>query len=462
MIKQGLWAPAVLSLLLAGCDLGGGEEFEKADRTFWAQNIKTEEFYSVEAVQLAGGGADDPCIVYGELAAVTTGRISRATAEAVKEEFNRYIYEPITGAFGPYKDFDGNGKLILLLLDIQDEYKPASGSSYIAGYFNPMDTFSKREYFFSNEADMIYLDIDPGRAGDAEFYSTIAHELQHLINFSTRYKNGSVRGVQDIWIDEGLSSAAEYLYNRGHIQMKVDFFNRDKGYDEYASAISRGNNFYTWVEDENLYDEYVTVYLFFQWLRIHADNGAGIYRDIITAEDLDWKAVTKAAAKHIAPEFGDWETLLGTWLLANQVNAPSGTLGYKGEIVTKPGTVGDARLVLSPGEGVFSAFNGSDAFSGPTEAEEQSSPSIRYIKVDAHGETTPITDAGQHTGTPKDRLLTFNVNTAYGRYTERPANIRGSETGRLTGVKAAGDDADPGRKAAPALKPLPVDIRIRF
>lgn len=226
MIKQFLWVIVLLSLLLAGCELGGSgsgnDNFEEADRTFWVQNTNTGRYYQVEAVQLAGGKEDDACIVYGELSAVNDKRISRDTAEAVKREFDQHIYGPITGVFGPYEDFDGNGKLILFLLDIQDGYKPLSGSSYIAGYFNPIDTFPNRVYSFSNEADMIYLDIDPGIAGAAEFYSTIAHEFQHLINFSTRYNNKDLPDVQDIWIDEGLASAAEYIYSqeygRGHIR----------------------------------------------------------------------------------------------------------------------------------------------------------------------------------------------------------------------------------------------------
>jgi hypothetical protein len=469
MIKQFLWVIVLLSLLLAGCELGGSvhDEFEKADKTFWGQNTSTGAYYLVDAVLLAGGQEGDACIVYGELSAANNNRISRITAEAVKKEFNQHIHGPITDAFGPYEDFDKNGKLILLLLDIQDDYKPSSGSSYIAGYFNRGDTYSTLLNPHSNEADMIYLDIDPGIAGGGEFYSTIAHEFQHLINFSTRRKNNA-GNVQDLWIDEGLASAAEYMYNLGrgggHIQTKIDFFNRDKGYDKYTSAISRGNNFFTWVEDENLYDEYVTVYLFFQWLRIHAGNGTGIYKDIITAEDLDLKAVTKAAAERIDPKFGDWETLLGTWLLANYVNASSGTLGYKGEISTKPAAIDDVQLVLSPGEGVFSGFSSGVTFSGPTAAEKTTSPSIRYIKVSAGGETTPINDAGHNTGTPDARLLTFSANTHHRWYTEKPAGVPGGvETGRLTGAKAAGaEPADPARTAAPDMRPLPVDVRIRF
>jgi hypothetical protein len=470
MIKQFVCVIVTSSLLLAGCELGGSNtsEFEKADRTFWGQNTSTGEYYPVEAVLLAGGREGDACIVYGELSAAINNRVTRTTAELIKGEFNQHIYGPITTAFGSYEDIDGNGKLILLLLDIQDDYKPNTGSSYIAGYFNPIDTFSKQSYSRSNEADMIYLDIDPGSAGSAEFYSTIAHEFQHLINFSVHNKNKIIPDVQDLWIDEGLASAAEYIYNRergrGHVQMKIDFFNKEKDYVKYASAISKGNNFFTWVEDENLYDEYATVYLFFQWLRIHAKNGVGIYKDIITAKDLDLKAVTGAAAKHIDPTFGDWETLLGTWLLANYVNAPSGTLGYKQEITTKPVTINDKALVLSPGEGVFSGFGGGVTFSGPTAAEKGVSPHIKYIKIGTDGKTTPINDDGQNTGgTSGDRLLTFSVNTSHRRYTEMPARITGSETGRLTGVKAAGaEPVEPARTATPGLKPLPVDVRIRF
>ena len=42
-------------------------------------------------------------------------------------------------------------------------------------------------------------------------------------------------------------------------------------------------------------DNYATVSLFLQWLRIHASNGTEIYKEILASEDRDVDAVTAAA-----------------------------------------------------------------------------------------------------------------------------------------------------------------------
>ena len=61
---------------------------------------------------------------------------------------------------------------------------------------------------------------------------------------------------QDTWINEGLSSAAEYVYKGSHITDKINYYNADPN-----TYIAQGLNFLTWL---NYYENYSTVYLFFQ------------------------------------------------------------------------------------------------------------------------------------------------------------------------------------------------------
>ncbi|GHT89903.1 hypothetical protein FACS1894137_19240 [Spirochaetia bacterium] len=201
-------------------------------KTFNAQSAVDGSWYTLSARKLAEGSY---CIVYAD----ETIGIRAAAAEAIVTEYETKIYTQITGAFGAIEDVDGNGKLIILLLDILDGYSGSGG--YVAGYFDPTHMFATSVYPRSNKADMLYLDVSPQKPESPGFYATIAHELQHLISFSQTIKTGAVRtSEQDIWINEGLSLAAEYIYG-GAQQPRIDYFNNDP-----FDTIKKGNNFFVW------------------------------------------------------------------------------------------------------------------------------------------------------------------------------------------------------------------------
>ncbi|MDR2303074.1 MAG: hypothetical protein LBE10_00600 [Treponema sp.] len=456
----------------------------KERRDFYAINALSNAPYSVRGVHLA---ENDVCIVYGEYSA----KVPLSTAEEIAREYAERIAPSITGVFGNY--YPKNKKLIILLLDILDGYSKNDGT-YVAGYFSVKDIFPKNLMSGSNEASneepMLYIDINPGKPGDDNFYPTIAHELQHLINFSSRYEKSnpdldSIKTQEDIdqfiasvqqddWVDEGLSSAAEYIYSKasgnGHIQDKIKYYNEAKNYyDKGQSNIARGNNFFTWGENDTfLYDDYATVYLFFQWLRIHA-NGTSIYRAIIESEYTDYRAVTTAARQHIPGLFEEmdstddqsweWERLLETWLAANYINAPKkedtgGLFGYNSEFTLSPVMLGGKNVSLYPGEGVYSELEG-ELFSYP-----QSSPThIRYAGLD--GTENLINRISQDISGRGNALLTFNANSTVTRNKYGvPTN---SELGTLTGI-ASPERPAPGRTTGLPAKPLPIDIRppLRF
>ncbi len=380
-----------------------------AQRTFRAVNAETNVYYDVESTLMASG---DHCMVYVENGADVT----EAVAQAVADCYDDSIYDQISTAFGAIEDVDNNGKVILLLLDIQDGYTGSGG--YVAGYFDPVNMFDSNSEPNSNEADMLFLDTYPSVAGDADFFSTMAHELQHLINFSNTYMVDGTE--QDLWINEGLSSGAEYVYSGAVNQDRVDWFNYNGN-----GAIVYGNNFFVWYgywENEdanNVLDNYATVSLFFQWLRIHASNGTAIYKDILSSSYRDYRAVTDAAALRIADQDGTWLDLLRTWDTANVLCNATGEYGYEGELtVSMPyfNAVGGATAVyLSPGEGLVSANAGAYT---PT----ASGVNIKYRGIDT--DTDAVVDAAGYTG---NRILVLNANNDNGGADEKgyPASIAG-------------------------------------
>jgi hypothetical protein len=462
-------------------DYAGKERLE-----FSAIRATNSSSYPVDAVLLA---ENDACVVYGDYNA----KVTVSTAKEIAQEYAGRIGPCITEVFGDYYH-PKNKKLVILLLDIIDGYDFTKDTTYVAGYFSMKDIFPKTLLSNSNEAPMLYIDINPGKPGDVNFYSTIAHELQHLINFSSRYrgKESETENIktsqefyaliesvqQDEWVDEGLSSAAEYIYNKaiggnekgyGHIEKKLDYYNNARQYSNAGqSRIIEGNNFFTWGEnDSHIYDDYVTVYLFFQWLRIQADNDTSIYRSIIESEYGDYRAVTAAAREHIPGLFDgidstddqteELERLLESWLAANYINAPKkenagGIFGYDGEITLNPVMLDGTSTWLYPGEGVYSKLDGK-IFDYPMNSPAH----IRYAGLSRTEETLlHITQGNSGTG---NALLTFNANHTV-TMTAAGTPTGPTELGTLASTEPASAEPSPsGRAAGIPAKPFPIDIR---
>ncbi len=368
-------------------------------RKFNATNVTNNSTYQLDAVKRAEGTYS---IVFVDTEVLNS--VSVETANTICTEFDTKIRSLVRTNFATESDVDNNGKIILLLLDIKDGYDPNNNPGYVAGYFDPTDLFSKTTYPVSNEADMIYIDVNPAVIGSTESFSTIAHEFQHLVNFNRTYLT---RGfLQDTWINEGLSSGAEYLYQGAQIQSRIDYYNYDP-----MQTIRLGNNFFVWngyweQQVGDVLADYSTVYLFFQWLQLHASNGTGIYKAILDQSYGDYRAVTTAAALKINSTFSSWETLLRTWLLANLIKDTSGYMGYKGAIDVSAwyfDSQGGYQAYLSPGEGIF-ALTASSPY--VPDNYGTSGSNIRYVGI---SENLTI----DTTGPSYDGVitLTFNANS---------------------------------------------------
>lgn len=108
--------------------------------------------------------------------------------------------------FGSPPNVDGDDRVDLLLLDIQDQYEQTG--SYVAGFFDPNDLTTNAH---SNRRDLLYLDTRPTLLRDDSLHlrqaaSTLAHEYQHLVH---AHYEGERR--ERTFVNEGLSEYAEIL-----------------------------------------------------------------------------------------------------------------------------------------------------------------------------------------------------------------------------------------------------------
>jgi hypothetical protein len=454
----------VLAFFLASCDFFDLFEDDLAylnDGEFYARNVKTGKYYKVKAEILANG---DNCVVWAE----NGSGVTQAKAKEIAAEYDNIIRPKITGAFGKknfYTDQQGreykegstnfffadildyanelaggrDNKLTILLLDIKDGFDAVRNPAFVAGYFYGGNFFTKGKIsgsdYYSNGRDMIYIDTYPGLRDEVihETYSTLAHELQHLINFVTTVlvnRTGSTSPprltAMDTWIDEGLSAWAEYLYQEDNPPDRCKTFIEDE-----AGTIARGNNFFVWDNHEDepmaILDDYATVYLFFRWLSLQAaaqNPQNNIFYKIITSPNFNYNAVTDVA-KEINTEWGNWQNLLGTWLAANH-NPKNTNYGYKGDdylrenIKVNP-VAGTSSIPLYPGEGVYSVLNNSFTPTG------QWGNNIRYAGLSS-ANTSTVSISGGSGPYNGNILLTFNASTDKAGKTEN---------GRLTGVSVS-------------------------
>ena len=468
--------PAVIILVVffvscEGAYNGNKIKFNRlSEGSFYAQRMDTGKHYILEAEILANG---TQCVIWAEKGSGVTP----AKAEEIAETYDSFIRPEIVEAFGKkdfYTDSSGkevdisysgqkshfndildyanelagrkNKKLTILLLDIKDGYT-AGSDSYVAGYFSAINFYNIPN---SNLKDMIYIDTYPGLESADRVYATLAHELQHLINFVTSNLLG--RGLTDTWIDEGLSAQAEYLYYKTNPDDKIKWFINDK-----AGTIAKGNNFFVWdnhKEDaRSILDEYATVYLFFRWLYLQAkakELHSELFYNISTSQQYNFQAVTDIAGG-INTDWDTWENLLGTWLAANYY--PDNSYGYTGDYdlmgtikVNTITTLGNS-IELYPGEGVYS--NIADSFNPSSEGGN-----IRYAEIS--GNSPDINTLSPFT---RDTLITFNAST----------NQKGDrETGSLAGLSSIVPLAQAGQmlsvefEAAPMEPAVPAEPKIPY
>jgi hypothetical protein len=158
-----------------------------------------------------------------------SGGYTDAEYASIAATFDTLVYPMDTAAFGAPSNISPYGKIILFYTRAVNQLTPPGASFTIGGFFFARDLFprSTRNNLpactASNEQEMLYLLVpDPDGAVNGNRrgkdlvtrlnLSTIAHELQHLINASRRlYVNGGGTSTETVWLDEGLSHIAEEL-----------------------------------------------------------------------------------------------------------------------------------------------------------------------------------------------------------------------------------------------------------
>ncbi|HZR08988.1 MAG TPA: hypothetical protein VFA79_10430 [Myxococcales bacterium] len=147
--------------------------------------------------------------------------------QTLAQAFEEQVWPPVTSTFGAPTDVDGNGKLLVLLTH---ELGAHLNGGWLIGYFGNADLVQARDDSAacsgtgSNHGEIVYLNdarngVENGYARADLFSSvypaTLAHEMQHLLNFARRCVLHRCDGPEAVWINEALSKVAEDLAGYG-------------------------------------------------------------------------------------------------------------------------------------------------------------------------------------------------------------------------------------------------------
>jgi hypothetical protein len=329
---------------------------------------------------------------------VTQAMVDALAAQFLSPGLSNDIYDwdtSVLGAeWGPHSYtnlIQPNGEITILLSDIQADNSDSGG---IVGYFWAVNNFKTTSYPSSNQRIMFVVDsvmyANPNADGSSGVggtgwaaanywskvvFSTLAHELQHMIQFHQKQIVAGAAGSSDTWINEMCSMIMEDLVAdklgvegprgvsslttpdgsagaAGNTLGRMPGFNQ---YSSYALAVTYPATFGL--------TQYAVSYAFGAWLARNY-GGAGLLRRIVQSPQTDSAAVTSAAAAASGKK-ETMERLLEKWaasvLLSDTTTAPAGyryntggwTTSSDGGNTYNLGSIDVSRY--SPGLTVFSS-----------------------------------------------------------------------------------------------------------
>ncbi|HPT45739.1 MAG TPA: hypothetical protein PLM07_07550 [Candidatus Rifleibacterium sp.] len=196
---------------------------------------------------------------YGKDSAEIFARIVRGFDEKVFPSVGRWFGQPVIPKIFNLPD----DRIYIFLVDIRDSFD----EGYVAGYFDHRDL----EGLFGNQKPVFFMDImqgDPGNTDDKSntFYRTLAHEFQHMVNFSIQHDNGSLD--QDRWLDEGFSMFSEYVFSGeiGDNPARLPPSPHFERFLENPSVNLLSNARASWFQEESLFRQYGASFMFVAYL----------------------------------------------------------------------------------------------------------------------------------------------------------------------------------------------------
>jgi immune inhibitor A len=213
--------------------------------------------------------------------------------QAAADFFEQHIYPTDHKYFGSEQSPGIDGDVHINVLNTRFQQA--------AGYFSSEDTYPRALVPYSNQRNIIYMNIQALQVANDEYKADLGHEFQHLIhNFEAQHKTG--------WIDEGM----------GDLAIKVNGFPVSGVLGLYARDPDTQLN--TWSNDPRLtLPHYAASYLFFDYAA--GRFGPDFTREVIHAPEEGINGIQAVLNQY--EEGLRFDDLFADWAVANYLNDPS-------------------------------------------------------------------------------------------------------------------------------------------
>ena len=265
-----------------------GQKTFKAD--YKEQGNKPYDFYKVAEY--------DKLIVY----VMAGSGYKPESVDYIAKVFNDNYDEEIR-IYGEHTDVDKNGKIIILLLELNASYS----GGVITGYFYGADLILNQ----NNNAEILYMDIKMLNDNPQYMAGTIQHEFQHLINYNVNYIQNNRE--MSTWLNEALSESTSVLFSPTTVNSRINEFNNMQGY--YC--------FYTWnLPLQNIFANYPSVSVFMNWLYQKNGKNSSVFQNIAKYSSLD--DYNRVLNNVSFTGTSTWDDLLLKWLEGVKNNEVAG------------------------------------------------------------------------------------------------------------------------------------------
>ncbi|MBI4213618.1 MAG: immune inhibitor A [Chloroflexi bacterium] len=164
----------------------------------------------------------------------------------------------------------------------------------VAGYVSSADGYSKAAAPFSNEREMVYLNVRSLEVGSAVYLGVLAHEFTHLVH-------GNVNMRESTWLKEGLADAVSFLLIPG------------RGISYSAFLAHTDLPLTSWSEGPAGSDYYEAAALF---VRYFVDRfGQGAVRSLVSQDGYGFDRLDRAISRLGGPV--SFDELFAEWSVAN-------------------------------------------------------------------------------------------------------------------------------------------------
>lgn len=424
------------------------KEYNSANVTFTSTTLYTEKTnykYDCPATRFS---QTEHCDVFFADAAAANGYAAsndkkKQVADAVAAEFEKKIHSYVSENVGSYvgNDNEENGKIIVLIEDIKDDYP--SKNTYTAGYFSDGENRGTYGGGAAKNIKMVHIDIYPlmfenSALNPEKAYSTLAHEFTHLVEDDI---TGSKSGFGDYWFKEFFTLSVEgTLYPEENDLNRGSNLTADKGISN--GAVLMYKDYAT--NSNSLSANYGLLYMFGKYINSRtadSDGKSDILKKILEAESSSANA-KEAFFKGFKAKDGSAESLdalveeffeaftlcetsgkysMGAADFTKYIKIP---LSYGGSISLKPGAAvvvplfGESSGLSSANGIIYKEFAPTDA-AAPQSIDfmaEKFAYATRYYVDSPHvvADGTAITDRSANSvrhlifSTEKENLLKVN------------------------------------------------------